>query len=213
MDIVTAPLQVAIAVKNNEMASKERERAAKQGEHRRQQEAFAAKIAENPAIVLDPQMWVDPVDAAAMIGWFQSLDQKTRPPFTDEQWTTLLSPGHPSHFAGFYGMAFNKPRDTVVPAKVIEALLPAYLEACKAHEGKVAWHCGLSNWRASKADWLRLRSDYPTVFAAITDDCTHMNGIEVRRMVDTSAREAERLKAKKAALEAERLKAKEEPVK
>ena len=201
LDIVTAPSQIADAVRR--------------GEAQRRQEVLAAKISAAPTIVLDPKVASDREAYGTILSWFGQLDEKARPAFTDAQWTTLMSPDYP---VPLYGLALNKRRDAVVPAKVIEALLPVHLAACKAREREKG--CGFRNYTATNNGgdgWQRLRSDYPTVFAAIATSCVHGTGDILRaRMRDeaaVAAREAERRKANEAAVaarEAEHRKAKEE---
>lgn len=197
LDIVTAPSQIADAVRR--------------GEAQRRQEVLTNKLNASPVIVLDPKVAAVPEDRSTLLRWFDQLDEKTRPAFTEAQWTTLLSPGYP---LPLYGLALNKRRDTVVPAKVIEALLPVHLAGCKASEREMG--CGFRNiWGG--VDWALLRSDYPTVFAAVTASCKHRTGdmlrARVRDEAAVAAREAERRKANEAAVaarEAEHRKAKEE---
>ena len=181
LDVVTAPSQVADAVRR--------------GEAQRRQEVLSAKISADPAIVLDPKVAADPANYRTILLWFDSLDEKTRPAFTEAQWTALLSP---DYALPLYGLALNKRRDAVVPAKVIEALLPVRLAACKASEREKG--CGFRNiWVG--VDWALLRSDYPTVFAAVTASCKHGTGDILRARVRDEAarasREAEHRKAKK----------------
>jgi hypothetical protein len=197
LDIVTAPSQIADAVRR--------------GEAQRRQEVLTNKLNASPVIVLDPKVAAVPEDRSTLLRWFDQLDEKTRPAFTEAQWTTLLSPGYP---LPLYGLALNKRRDTVVPAKVIEALLPVHLAGCKASEREMG--CGFRNiWGG--VDWALLRSDYPTVFVAVTASCVHGTGdmlrARVRDEAAVAAREAERRKANEAAVaarEAEHRKAKEE---
>ena len=197
LDIVTAPSQIADAVRR--------------GEAQRRQEVLTNKLNASPVIVLDPKVAAVPEDRSTLLRWFDQLDEKTRPSFTEAQWTTLLSPGYP---LPLYGLALNKRRDTVVPAKIIEALLPVHLAGCKASEREMG--CGFRNiWGG--VDWALRRSDYPTVFAAVTASCKHRTGdmlrARVRDEVAVAAREAERRKANEAAVaarEAEHRKAKEE---
>ena len=197
LDIVTAPSQIADAVRR--------------GEAQRRQEVLTNKLNASPVIVLDPKVAAVPEDRSTLLRWFDQLDEKTRPAFTEAQWTTLLSPGYP---LPLYGLALNKRRDTVVPAKVIEALLPVHLAGCKASEREMG--CGFRNiWGG--VDWALLRSDYPTVLAAVTASCKHRTGdmlrARVRDEAAVAAREAERRKANEAAVaarEAEHRKAKEE---
>ena len=201
LDIVTAPSQIADAVRR--------------GEAQRRQEVLAAKISADPTIVLDPKVASGREAYGTILHWFNQLDEKTRPAFTEAQWTVLLSQDYP---LPLYGLALNKRRDAVVPAKVIEALLPVHLAACKAREREKG--CGFRNYTATNNGgdgWQRLRSDYPTVFAAIATSCVHGTGDILRaRMRDeaaVAAREAERRKANEAAVaarEAEHRKAKEE---
>lgn len=196
LDIVTAPSQIADAVRA--------------GNYQRRQEVLTNKLNASPVMILDPKVAAVPEDRSTLLRWFNQLDEKTRPAFTDAQWTTLLSPGYP---LPLYGLALNKRRDAVVPAKVIEALLPVHLAACKAREREKG--CGFWNiWGG--VDWALLRSDYPTVFAAVTASCKHRTGdivrIELRDEAAVAAREAERRKANEAAVaarEAEHRKAKE----
>lgn len=197
LDIVTAPYQIAYTVRA--------------GNYQRRQEVLTNKLNASPVMILDPKVVAVPEDHSTLLRWFDQLDEKTRPPFTEAQWTTLLSPGYP---LPLYGLALNKRRDAVVPAKVIEALLPVHLAGCKASEREMG--CGFRNvWGG--VDWAILRSDYPTVFAAVTASCKHGTGdivrIRVRSEAAAAAREAERRKASEAAVaarEAERRKAKEE---
>ncbi|MEY4446847.1 MAG: hypothetical protein RL444_1960 [Verrucomicrobiota bacterium] len=180
LDIVTAPSQVADAVRR--------------GEAQRRQEVLSAKITADPAVVLDPKVAADPANYRTILLWFDSLDEKTRPAFTEAQWTVLLSPDYP---LPLYGLALNKRRDAVVPAKVIEALLPVRLAACKASEREKG--CGFRNiWVG--VDWALLRSDYPTVFAAVSSSCKHGTGdilrARVRDEAAVAARDAEHRKAK-----------------
>ncbi|MEK0438864.1 MAG: hypothetical protein RLZZ233_1835 [Verrucomicrobiota bacterium] len=184
LDIVTAPSQVADAVRR--------------GEAQRRQEVLSAKISADPAVVLDPKVAADPANYRTILLWFDSLDEKTRPAFTEAQWTALLSPDYP---LPLYGLALNKRRDAVVPAKVIEALLPVHLAACKASEREKG--CGLRTYTGTNnggADWQRLRSDYPTVFAAVSSSCKHGTGdilrARVRDEAAVAARDAEHRKAK-----------------
>jgi len=79
----------------------------------------------------------------------------------------------------------------------IEALLPVRLAACKASEREKG--CGFRNiWVG--VDWALLRSDYPTVFAAVTASCKHGTGdilrARVRDEAAVAARDAEHRKAK-----------------
>ena len=104
LDIVTAPSQIADAVRR--------------GEAQRRQEVLTNKLNASPVIVLDPKVAAVPEDRSTLLRWFDQLDEKTRPSFTEAQWTTLLSPGYP---LPLYGLALNKRRDTVVPAKVMAA--------------------------------------------------------------------------------------------
>ena len=180
LDIVTAPSQVADAVRR--------------GEARRRQEVLDAKISADPAIVLDPKVAADPANHSTILRWFDQLDEKTRPAFAEAQWTALLSPDYP---LPLYGLALIKRRDAVVPAKVIEALLPVRLAACKASEREKG--CGFRNiWGG--VDWALLRSDYPTVFFAVTASCNHGTGdilrARVRDEATRTSREAEHSKAK-----------------
>ena len=180
LDIVTAPSQIADAVRR--------------GEAQRRQEVLAAKISADPTIVLDPKVASGREAYGTILHWFNQLDEKARPAFTEAQWTALMSPDYPMPL---YGLALNKRRDAVVPAKVIEALLPVHLAVCKASEREMG--CGFRNiWGG--ADWELLRSDYPTVFAAVTASCKHGTGdivrIRVRDEAAVAAREAERRKAK-----------------
>ena len=182
LDIVTAPSQIADAVRR--------------GEAQRRQEVLAAKISAGPTIVLDLKVASDREAYGTILRWFGQLDEKTRPAFTDAQWTALMSPDYP---VPLYGLALNKRRDAVVPAKVIEALLPVHLAACKASEREMG--CGFRHLLGG-VDWALLRSDYPTVFAAVTASCKHGTGDIVRSRVRDEAavlaREAERRKAKEA---------------
>lgn len=182
LDIVTAPSQIADAVRR--------------GEAQRRQEVLAAKISAAPTIVLDPKVASDREAYGMILRWFDQLDEKMRPAFTDAQWTALMSPDYP---VPLYGLALNKRRDAVVPAKVIEALLPVHLAACKASEREMG--CGFRHLLGG-VDWALLRSDYPTVFAAVTASCKHGTGDIVRSRVRDEAavlaREAERRKAKEA---------------
>ena len=201
LDIVTAPSQIADAVRR--------------GEAQRRQEVLAAKISADPTIVLDPKVASGREAYGTILHWFNKLDEKTRPAFTEAQWTVLLSQDYP---LPLYGLALNKRRDAVVPAKVIEALLPVHLAACKAREREKG--CGFRNYTATNNGgdgWQRLRSDYPSVFAAITSSCVHGTGdilrARVRSEAAAAAREDERRKANEAAVaarEAEHRKAKEE---
>ena len=180
LDIVTAPSQIADAVRR--------------GEAQRRQEVLTNKLNASPVIILDPKVAAVPEDRSTLVSWFNSLDDKTRPAFTEAQWTALLSPDFP---LPLYGLALNKRRDTVVPAKVIEALLPDHLAGCKASEREMG--CGFRNiWGG--VDWALLRSDYPTVFAAVTASCKHRTGdmlrARVRDEAAVAAREAEHRKAK-----------------
>ena len=182
LDIVTAPSQIADAVRR--------------GEAQRRQEVLAAKISAGPTIVLDLKVASDREAYGTILRWFDQLDEKTRPAFTDAQWTALMSPDYP---VPLYGLALNKRRDAVVPAKVIETLLPVHLAACKASEREMG--CGFRHLLGG-VDWALLRSDYPTVFFAVTASCKHGTGDIVRSRVRdeaaVAAREAERRKAKEA---------------
>jgi hypothetical protein len=180
LDIVTAPSQVADAVRRDEA--------------QRRQEVLAAKISADPAIVLDPKVAADPANHSTILRWFDQLDEKTRPAFAEAQWTALLSPDYP---LPLYGLALIKRRDAVVPAKVIEVLLPVYLARCKASEREKG--CGFRNiWGG--VDWALLRSNYPTVFFAVTASCNHGTGdilrARVRDEATRTSREAEHSKAK-----------------
>jgi hypothetical protein len=180
LDIVTAPSQVADAVR--------------QGEYQRRQEVLAATLSANPAIVLDLKVASDREAYGPILHWFNQLDEKTRPAFTEAQWTALMSPDYP---LPLYGLALNKRRDAVVPARVIEASLPAHLAGCKASEREMG--CGFRHLLGG-VDWALLRSDYPTVFAAVTASCKHGTGDIVRSRVrdeaEVAAREVERRKAR-----------------
>jgi hypothetical protein len=184
LDIVTAPSQVADAVRR--------------GEAQRRQEVLSAKISADPAVVLDPKVSADLANYRTILLWFDSLDEKTRPAFTEAQWMALLSHDYP---LPLYGLALSKRRDAVVPAKVIEALLPVHLSACKANEREKG--CRLRTYAGTNnggADWQRLRSDYPTVIFAVTASCVHGTGdilrARVRDEAAVAAREAEHRKAK-----------------
>ncbi|MEY3813087.1 MAG: hypothetical protein RL495_1034, partial [Verrucomicrobiota bacterium] len=75
LDIVTAPTQIADAVRR--------------GEAQRRQEVLAAKISAGPTIVLDLKVASDREAYGTILRWFDQLDEKTRPAFTDPQWTAL----------------------------------------------------------------------------------------------------------------------------
>ena len=184
LDIVTAPSQLADAVRR--------------GEAQRRQEVLAAKISAGPTIVLDLKVASDREAYGTILRWFDQLDEKARPAFTEAQWTALMSPDYP---VPLYGLALSKRRDAVVPAKVIETLLPVHLAACKASEREKG--CGLRTYTGTNnggADWQRLRSEYPTVFAAIATSCVHGTGdilrARVRDEAAVVARDAEHRKAK-----------------